>query len=138
MSILYPKMSKRILSSHKIPKKYNEWRCSIKTAVLKISQYWPRKYPCLNFFLNKNTCLWCCNFRQYCEIFHNSCFEEILRTASSKTFSFYVSLNVFLHEQITQQASKKVKKMFFQKQNKKYRSKNQLDVKKSCLSWCSL
>ena len=66
-------------------------------GVLWISQYSPRKYSSLGFFFNKNAWLRFCNFRQYCEIFNNSCFEELLWTASSEMFSFYVSLNVFLH-----------------------------------------
>ena len=40
-------------------------------------------------------------FWQYCQIFKNSYFEEHLWTAASTSFSFYVSLNVFLNEQIT-------------------------------------
>ena len=35
------------------------------------------------------------------EIFKNSYFAEHLWTAGSEGFSFYVALNVFLHEQIT-------------------------------------
>ena len=38
---------------------------------------------------------------QYREIFKKSYFEEHLWTAASESFYFYVSLNVFLHEQIT-------------------------------------
>ena len=38
---------------------------------------------------------------QYCEIFKDSYFEEHLWTATSESFSFYVSFSVFLHEQIT-------------------------------------
>ena len=35
------------------------------------------------------------------KIFKNSFFEEHLWTAASESSSFYVSLNLFLHEQIT-------------------------------------
>ena len=38
---------------------------------------------------------------KYCQIFKSIYFEEHLWTAASESFSFSVSLNVFLHEQIT-------------------------------------
>ena len=38
---------------------------------------------------------------QYYKIFENSYTEEHLKMAASENFSFYASLNVFLHEQTT-------------------------------------
>ena len=38
---------------------------------------------------------------QYCKIFKNSYFDEYLWMGAIESFSFYVSLNVFLHKQIT-------------------------------------
>ena len=38
---------------------------------------------------------------EFCQIFKNTFIEEHLSTVASESFSFYVSLNVFLHDQIT-------------------------------------
>ena len=42
---------------------------------------------------------------QYRETFKNTYFEERLWTTTFESFSFYVSLNVFLHEEITSKAT---------------------------------
>ena len=84
-----------------------------KTIVLKNFAVFIKKYLCWCLFLNKYADLQVCNFIkketptqafscEYSQILKNTYFEEEhLWMAASESFSFYVSLNVFLHEQIT-------------------------------------
>ena len=58
------------------------------------------KHLCWSIFFNKNEDLQVYSW-QCCEVFKYSYFEEHLWTAAFESFSFYVSLNFFLHEQIT-------------------------------------
>ena len=75
-------------------------KCTTKKAVLK---NFLRKQLCWSLFFNKNAGLETCNFIKKtlqhrcfldsnCEILKNSYFEEHLWTATSESFSFYVSL----------------------------------------------
>ena len=131
----------RILSSHKISEKYNEQEVFYKKKLLlKISQY-SQENTCFGVsFFNKNAGLQACNFikkrlQHWCflgnaaKFLSTAILKNICKRLLLRVFSFYVSFNVFLHEQITQQATYKVKKTFPQKQNKKYHSKTQLDKK---------
>ena len=101
MSILYPKMSKRILSSHKISEKYNEQTVFHKKAVLKNFVIFTGK-TCVGIsFLIKmlafrheallksdsNSGV----FFEYWEIFNNTYFEEHLWTAASESFTWTFS-----------------------------------------------
>ena len=110
MSILYPKTSKEFYHHIKSRKSIINRRCSIKITVLKNFIIFTEKIP-LSIFFNKNAGPHACNVIkrrltpvqvfswQYCKIFKNSYFEEHLWTSASKSFSFYVSLSIFLHEQ---------------------------------------
>ena len=108
-------------------------RCSKKKLFLKISQYSHENiYAGVSFPIKiKPSGLQLCQIEtptqvfswQYCEIFKKSYFDKHLWTAAFQSFSFYISLNVFLHEQITWKASKEVNKTFSEKQNKKCHSR---------------
>ena len=104
-----PKDVQRILSSYNISENYNEQTVFYKKIVLNNFAIFTEKCLCWGFFSNKNEGLQAWNFIKKrllhkCvlvnidDFLKNTYFEEHLWTASSESFSFYVSLNVFLHD----------------------------------------
>ena len=143
ISNLYPKMSKEFYHQVKFRKSIMSRTCFIKKLFLIILQY-SQENTCLGVsFLIKlsfnkrpatlskrdsNTGVFC----EYCQIFKNNYFEEHLWTAASESFSlyqFYVSLNVFLHEQNNITSYIGGEEDVFSKAKQKNHSKTQLAEK---------
>ena len=115
ISILSRKTSKEFYHQIKISEKYNEQKVFYKKIVLNNFAIFTEKHLCWYLFFNKNAGLQAWNFIK--KRLQHRCFlvniAKFLRTAIFKNicerlllrvFPFYVSLNVFLHKQITKQA----------------------------------
>ena len=109
MSILYPKTPKKFCHNIKLGKIIMNSEVFCKKALLK---NFSRKHLCWILFLTKMKAYRPANllkrhykadvfFDSYCKIFKNRYFEEHLWTAASESSTFYVSLKLYLHEQIT-------------------------------------